>query len=471
MITWEIALPGKVLSTPIERNKNEMILICEDRRLYSINTSDGSIRWKIKPGGKLRELILSPDGSIITRDDNSIYSIFGSGNIRWSIDVTGTIISNLTVNERGDILFIAGNKLKLINRFGEETVLIDEYRKTEITTAKNCLIVSTDNHSINAHTLGGKLAWEFELGSSPVSMMTNKDKIILAYSSGDVDSISNEGQFVKKWTTDNTNPYQISVNYLGDVLIYGDKGITRIGENSISLLGIEEDFGLYYSNGLLIKTYKDWSIKGIKTENNSIFYTSGKKQVLEKVISLSDKKVWGDAVKKDFYTTNVLSNNRDIQRRILNDLSQYVNKKDLLDVYPNFYSILLLASSGRNRNSDIRKEAYKIIGSSRDISFLPYLLSDLEGEDSYHIIPYIYYALGQLAVDRSGEVVELINLRLDDYHDENLVLNGIYSLYNINKYSDGEYLEYVFQGIETTLNGGYSKTIEKICYDIINKLK
>ena len=68
----------------VERDNGEIILICEDRRVYSINSYTGNINWKIKPGGKLSQLLFSLDGSIIIRDEKKIYSIFGSGKIRWS---------------------------------------------------------------------------------------------------------------------------------------------------------------------------------------------------------------------------------------------------------------------------------------------------------------------------------------------------------------------------------------------------
>lgn len=471
VVEWEIALPGMVVKTPIERKGKELILICEDRRLYSINVNDGTIRWKIKPGGRLRDLKLSPDGSIITRSDSTLYSIYGNGKIRWQLNIPDKLDSNIAINDRGDTLFCSNNSLYSVNRFGIITVLNDQFSRNEIRVTKNSLVVSYSDSTLFTHTFGGNFAWEYNLKENPDVISTTKDSVIVAYKNGDIEKISNDGHFIQEWKTGNRNPYQISENYIGDILVYGDRGITNIKDNKLSVLGIEEVYGLYYSNGLLIRSYDDWSLKAVKSSKDIIFYTSGKKQVLERTISLANKYVWGDSLKKDYYTERILDNNRMIQSRILSDLTTVIRDKDLLDKYPNFYNILLLASSSQNSNSDVRKEAYKVIGDSRDISFLPYLLSDLEGEKSYHVILYIYYALGQLAVDRTGEVVNVINMRIDDYHDESASINALYSLYNINKYSGGEFVEDVYIGIEKVLNAGYSKKIEEMCYDIINKLK
>ena len=83
---WEIALPGKVVLTPIERKDGELILACDDRRLYSIDSETGNINWKIKPGGRISFLDISSDGSIIVADDKKIYSFYSSGDLRWSLD-------------------------------------------------------------------------------------------------------------------------------------------------------------------------------------------------------------------------------------------------------------------------------------------------------------------------------------------------------------------------------------------------
>ncbi len=52
-----------------------------------------------------------------------------------------------------------------------------------------------------------------------------------------------------------------------------------------------------------------------------------------------------------------------------------------------------------------------------------------------------------------------------------MVINALFALYNINEYSNGEFITYVYRGVEKVLNGGYSKKIENYCYGIIKKLK
>ena len=115
--------------------------------------------------------------------------------------------------------------------------------------------------------------------------------------------------------------------------------------------------------------------------------------------------------------------------------------------------------------------SFSHLGLSKDISFIPYLLNDLQHEKSYSVIPYIYYVLSNIGVDKNGGVIGVINSRIDDFYDEKLVLNGLYALYNINNYTNGEYVDQVFNGIEKILNGGYSRVVQNKCYEILKKLK
>lgn len=467
---WEIALPGKVISTPVERKNGDIILICEDRRLYSISSKTGNINWKIKPGGKLDQLYLSLDGSIIIRDNSRVYSMFSDGSVRWSENFIGGFNSNMSVNDRGDIFFFAANELIKLDRFGTRSTVIKNLNSNHISALNNSLIISVSDNILKAVTYSGETAWSKKLPNNPVIIRSNKSFLYVVYDNGVVEKYLSDGVLLSSLETGNENPVSGNINFNEEFLIIGDRGTTLIQENNIFTYN-NSDPVLYYSNGLLIKSNPDWTITAEKTYNNFEYYPSGKKQVIKRTISLSDKQVWNDDKLKGYYKNIILGGDRDFQLEILKSIEDKLSSQTLLDDYPNFYGILLLSSSKQNINQDVRLVAYRIMGLSRDISFLPYLLSDLEDEKSYIILPYIFYALGQLGVDRNGGVIELINSRIDDYFDEKLVINALYALYYINNYTNSEFVDKVFNGIEKILNGGYSRNIEKRCYDILNKLK
>lgn len=468
---WEIALPGEVLTTPLQRKDKELILICADRRIYSIDINTGRINWKKRIGGKLRDLKLSPDGSIIVRDDENLYSLYGSGDIRWIYRLEDGFKSDLSLNERGDIFFVSGTSIIGIDRFGIKYTAIPGVQSNTVINNQNSLISYIDGKSINAVSYGGKPAWTISLKEFPLDIHAVDRGLAVIYKSGIVELYSNKGEFIDSINTNNKNPSAFYINYRGDYLLKGDLGVSLITLRGVTLYNNENNYGLYYSNGFLITSYSDWTLKSEATERDSLFFPSGKKQKLERTISLSNKVVWGDEKNREFYKESMLGGNRDLQIPLLMDIETNLGNSSYLDKQPNFYNLLLWGSSTVNPNSDIRQEAYRLMGVSRDISFLPYLLSDLESEDSYQILPYIYYALGQIGVDRNGEVVSLINSRVDDYHDEKVVINALYALYNINEYSNGEFLDSVYTGIEKILQGGYSRNIETRCYDIIKKIK
>lgn len=468
---WEIALPGKVLSIPVERKNGEVILICEDRRVYSLNSKNGRINWKVKPGGKLDDLAVSIDGSIIVRDDKNIFSIYGNGEIRWSINFSSGFDSNFTINDSGDIFFSSGKILYVVDRFGNKREIIDDFHSRTVGALKNSLLVYSEDNRLYATTLSGKAAWKIDIKGDPTFIKVFPHGIYLVYSDGLVEEYSLGGEEIGRWNTLNHNPTLVSVNFENNFIISGMLGITLISGDDVITSDLGESVGLYYSNGLLIQSDTDWSIHGIYVDNGMEFFPSGKIQLFKRVISLSNKRVWGDDTFSEYYKNIITNGNRAFQLDILDKVEQNIASIDLLDKIPNFYEILLVASSKQNKNQDTRQEAYRIIGLSRDLSFLPYLLSNLENEESYMVLPYIFYALGQLGVDRTGEVITLINRRIDDFYDEKLVINALYALYYINQYTNGEYTYKVFSGIEKILDGGYSRKIDNMCYDVIDKIK
>ncbi|MGL1894116.1 MAG: PQQ-like beta-propeller repeat protein [Spirochaetaceae bacterium] len=470
-ILWELALPGNVISNPIENKSGEVILICEDRRLYSINNRSGKINWKIKPGGRLENLFLSPDGSIILNDENRLYSIHANGEVRWSIDVELGFQSNIVIGDRSDIFFVSNNILYLVDRFGIKNIIIKDIYTSNISVLNNSLIAFTNKNKLTTISFSGKLAWEHQVHLSSSILQSSENGLYLIYNDGTVDSFSNNGDVINSINIDNRDFTHTSLNLSGDLILYGLNGVSLLNNEKVITKNKDYDFGLYYSDGILIKSFDDWTLKGIDKIQDNSFYPSGLKQKIGNTLSLSGKRVWGDEVKREYYINSILGGDRELQYRTLNYIDDLIGTKDLLDQFPNFYEVLLVAGSTQNKNQDTRSEAYRLIGKSKDINFIPYLFSDLEAESSFEIISYIFYAMGQISVDRSGYVSELINKRIDDYYDEKMVINGLYALYYINMYTNAEYLNSVFLGIEKILNGGYSRNIEKQCYYILEKLK
>lgn len=468
---WEIALSGKVILTPIERKNGELLLICDDRRLYSLDSKLGTINWKIKPGGRLDFLEVSPDGSIIVKDEKNIYSYYGNGELRWSLFFPEGFSSNLTISERGDLIVSSGQNLYLVDRFSKKNIILKDFKGNTITYLNNSLIAYVSDNRINTVSYSGKFAWEKNISREPNIMKSFDDNLYLAYDDGEVEQYSFTGEFIYSWPTTNIHISSLSLNFKKNIIISGDYGTTLLTEKTFMKNNSSMDIGLYYSNGILIKSQEDWLIHGLRPDNGLEYYPSGQIQFFKRDISLSNKIVWGDELYREYFQNIILSGNRTLQSQLLKKIELEINSVDILDKYPNMYEILLLTSSKQNINQDIRQEAYRIIGLSKDLSFLPYLIKDLEVERSYIVIPYIYYALGQIGVDINGGVINVINSRLDDYFDEKLAINGLHALYNINYYTNDEFIYIVFSGIEKILNGGYSRNIQNQCYEIIKKIK
>ena len=467
---WELALPGKVISIPVERRNQEIILICEDRHVYCLNTLDGIIKWKYKPGGKLEQLKISSDGSIIVKDRNTLYSIFGNGDLRWKVEFKKDLESDFAIDQKGYIYTLSNKVLYSINRFGVKNIVKKSFDADTVWTLNNYLIAYSSRGNIIAQTYNGDVAWEYQIPNSIRFIEIHDSGFYIVTTNNWVYHILNDGEMLKNWSIDG-NIELVTTNLNGNLLIKTDDNSLIIENGEIREQSIDDFLGLYYSNGLLIQAYDDWHITGTSTDQECIFYPSGRFQINKRNISLSHKNVWGDQKLKSFYTNLILDGNRALQLEVLNIVKNRLDDFEILGLIPNFYDILILLSSEQNKNEDIRQKAYIEMGKSQDISFIPYLISDLDNESSYHILPYIIYAIGNIRVDISGDAIRIINRKLDDFYDESLVINALYALYKLNQYSNNEHIDKVFIGIEKILYGGYSSNVELKCYEILDKMK
>lgn len=466
-VIWEIVLPGKVIGSPIERRANEVVLICEDRRVYSLDTETGLIKWKVKPGERLNDLKLSNDGSIIVAGEKFISSLYADGAVRWKIKTENIINSPLKLSLNGDIGFYSSGKFYIYDRFGDRVTVLESEGSSSYFLQNSLLLI--DYGSIfRAMTYSGTTAWEIEKSDQLVDVVTYNNSFYTVYNDGRVIEYNNRGQKIDSFVSKNSIS-EVYKNYLNQMVFVSGDGFSTLMEDRSDKHKLEHV--LLFSNGILLQSMDDWSIRGIAVESDMELYPSGHTQLLDQEISLSHNRVWNDDVLEDYFIETILDGNRTLQKKLLDEISLSINKITLLEDYPNFYTILLLASSSLNPNDDIRREAYRLMGRSRNLMFLPYLFNNLKGERSYHIIPSMFYALGQIGVDPDSRVIDLIVSRIDDYYDEKFVLEALYALYYINSYTGGDNIDKIFTGVEKILNGGYSRKIESECYKVLELIK
>lgn len=466
-VRWETVLPGKVIGSPVERRADEVVLICEDRRVYSINTVTGSINWKVKPGERLNDLKLSNDGSIIVSGEKFVSSLYADGHIRWKISTENNIEGSIKLSLKGDIGFYSDGSFYIYNRFGSQ-VLVTNSDGPYCYFLQNALILLDKGSTFRAITFGGSEVWDIEKREQVVDVITYNNRFYVVYNDGIIKEFNNNGQELGLYKSQKSIT-GVFKNYINQMVFIDETGVTSLLSDNIDSKGL--DSVLLFSNGILLQSMENWSIRGVEVTADKELYPSGQSQLLDQEISLSHNRVWNDHVLEDYYIETILSGNRTLQKKVLDEITQNIDNNSLLDDYPNFYTILLLASSSINPNDDIRQEAYRIMGDSRNLMFLPYLFNNLKSEKSYHIIPSIFYALGRIGVDPDGRVIDMIVSRMDDYYDEKLVLEAMYALYYINRYTGGDNIDKIFTGVEKILEGGYSRKIESECYRVLKLMK
>lgn len=467
-ILWETVLPGRVISHPIERRNSEVIVICEDRRVYSINTVNGSINWKIKPGGRLLNLKLSYDGSIIVISTQGLFSLFPNGTIRWRVDLDDDYSDFLKLDKLGQIGIRRGNTFYVYNRFGKK---LADYPivGNNASFLSNALILIERETQLDAITFSGLKAWSINFSGDLVDSVVYSGYFYLIFRDGKVLEYSDSGALKKEYHTNNSNITSVYKNMDSIISFQGDLGLTTLVDGKFVTEDIEG--ALLFSNGILLKTMENWSIVGVRTDKDSHFFPSGKRQLLDQEISLSNLNIWMDEKLEDYYIKIILDGNRDLQTELLDRIERSIDDIKLLDNFPNFYSIMLLAASTLNPNSEIRDRTYRLMGRSKNLLFLPFIYNNLKSENSFLIIPSMFSALAQIGVDPDGRVLDLIVSRMDDYYDEKLVLEALYALYYINRYTGGDNISLVFAGIEKVLNGGYSQRVESECFKVMELIK
>lgn len=463
---WEVALPGKVLAQPIENN-GSFVILCDDRRVYSIDSISGRVKWKVRPGGKLKDIKKSPDDSLIVLGEDYLYSLYRDGQIRWKIEVDNP--KSIDINPRGDIYILAKNLVRVINRFGSQK---SEFKVSgeRILSLKNYLILLQKEKILTALNLNGDNVWEreFSLGIGVIKSFNNS---IFISSSKNILELSLFGQDKDMYVLEISNLIDFSQNHLGDILLIGNDSVDILNNKYEYKRKRKEDYSLLNSKKVLLETFSDWSIKGEVIEYDNIYYPSGSKLEIEANSPNINPRVWGDEAKRGYLRQIVADGSRDKQKSEFKIIEELLLEKEVLVKYPNFYYYLILASSKLNPLEDCRMDAYRIIGKSRDITFKSFMLADFINEKSYHILPFIVYTLGQFSVDRNGDIMREINRRIDDYYDEKIVINSIYALYYINRYNNDKYLDLFYKGVEKVLNGGYSRKIESYCYKLLETMK
>jgi outer membrane protein assembly factor BamB len=265
---WEIALPGEVIGNIAEDKYGNIVLICRDRRLYKINSTNGEIFWNQRPGGHLVDVEISPDGSIILLTDSEIISYYSTGIIRWRIAINKNSLSFLEINLFGDILGSDDNGEYIISRFGDKKYVFNTGYKKHF-FYENYLFLGSTNNTIVLFNIKREESWSLEMDSSPVDILILGEQIYIYLENKDLITINKDGKIINRKPKYNFNS-KLSLNVENQI-------ISPEIQNSIVLSG----------GGLL--TYgSDWHLKLTKiTEFEAIKYESSMNNL--KKLNLGDK--------------------------------------------------------------------------------------------------------------------------------------------------------------------------------------
>lgn len=476
-MVWERALPGEILSNPVEDQKGHVLVISADRHLYCLDSVSGNILWKFKPGGRLNSISMSADGSILVTDSrNRLYSLFSRGGIRWKYTMPGPLKRDPAVSNKGNIALTLENRVILLNRKGEE-IWDKEFPGVTFTVlTDSSLVCVVMGKELSALGLSGTPAWK-QTFAVPLSQgFNNRNGVILADETGTVYQTDFTGEILSEIKTEVNHPRRFYYNDRGLPVLEGEKEYAVINEDGTfyRTAGAGENQGaLYTGNKLVVEGTSDWFVKAWKDSTMAHVVKSGVSDALVREKTFSGITYWGDYSLESYYMNIALSGNRDKQKELIAYIRENLDDMAFYEKMPYLHSVLLtMCSKEKNpRNADVRAYTYDLMGETGDITYIPYLVKALLREENYTVMPHIYRALGALSADPDGRVVRAINLAIKRFRDESCVMSAVNALYNINNYNNGFYSLKAFESIKYVLDAGYSGKIQKACWDLVKKMK
>ncbi len=104
-VKWQFETTERITGSVTLGADNRVHIACEDGKLYTLNSADGSLLWTYDAGSPLLSSpTVGPDGSLyVGSRDGRLHAVSIGGTLRWTHNTNGFIYSSPAVSDDGDI--------------------------------------------------------------------------------------------------------------------------------------------------------------------------------------------------------------------------------------------------------------------------------------------------------------------------------------------------------------------------------
>jgi len=122
-LQWVITLPDAVKTTPIRHWNIERVYVgCDDRRIYALDPSTGSVVWDIPTSGRVGtsptiEVGKGYENLFATSEDGKLYKLNPhTGETKWAIDTPPSSLISSPMTDAGIVYYVAQDELSSVLR-------------------------------------------------------------------------------------------------------------------------------------------------------------------------------------------------------------------------------------------------------------------------------------------------------------------------------------------------------------------
>ncbi|MBN2313210.1 MAG: PQQ-binding-like beta-propeller repeat protein [Sedimentisphaerales bacterium] len=127
-LQWIITLPDAVKTTPVRHRNIERVYVgCDDRRIYALDPSTGSVVWNVPTSGRVGtsptiEVGKGYENLFATSEDGKLYKLNPyTGEIKWTIETLPSSLMSSPMTDAGILYYVAqdelGSLLRAIDTF------------------------------------------------------------------------------------------------------------------------------------------------------------------------------------------------------------------------------------------------------------------------------------------------------------------------------------------------------------------
>ena len=411
---WRASTGGKIRGRPVASMSGTVYVLSEDRHMYALDESTGSVSWRAFLGGRVWDsLCIGADGTVYTvlkdgdllavgrgggiawkykakglpvgnpaaikdgtvyfaLDTGTLYAVSHTGRERWRVDLPAQPVTGPVVGINGDI-YIGTNDRRVfaVRPWGEMSwsALLAGVPNDPAIAPDGTIVYGTDFGSIVALNPKGDILWDIVTDQPFLSPVLGDSRILVATTGGVVSAIENDGTLLWRSIAGERLSGTLSLTAGNDLIAFSNRGFLLRFRDDGQLV---EKFDVRKSGSLFGVTpagkyvfgRDDWLVytyQGSLPAGTGWPQPGGNPQHTSDGMVLSGAEAWLEAYGDDaeyLYLHHLINNGApELKERVLSEIAAGIREGGVI---PPYYRVFLedLASEGTIR-ADLEYGAVK----------------------------------------------------------------------------------------------------------------